>query len=175
MRKQALTSLRQHEDAAQAQRIAVQTMMKLEARPPGILCCACDSCSCECSFQVCSVDPHLIKDHHHQAMRMPLLRKPPLLLLAGPRPGCSHTDCMASASTGSAVMCQAEQQTQARAKEELKALLLSNEENKRLKEAAKEADRADNLRYMAQQAEIMAKEERVRVTCKHAKLMTCAQ
>ena len=55
---------------------------------------------------------------------------------------------------------QADQQAQSKAKQELKAFLLSNEENKRLREQAKEQEKADNLRYMAQHAEILAKEEK---------------
>ena len=60
-------------------------------------------------------------------------------------------------------MPQAEQHAQAKAKENLKTFLLENEENKRLKEEAKEADRKDNIRYMVQQTEKMNKDEQVRL------------
>ena len=56
---------------------------------------------------------------------------------------------------------QADQQAQVKAKQELKNYLLSNEENKRIKEEAKEKDRLSDMRYNAQHAEILAKEEKV--------------
>ena len=56
---------------------------------------------------------------------------------------------------------QADQQAQVKAKQELKNFLLSNEENKRLKEEAKEQDRLSDIRYNAQHAEQLAKEEKV--------------
>ena len=67
-----------------------------------------------------------------------------------------------SCSSGRLTSAQADQHAHAKAKAELKTFLLSNEENKRIKEQTKERDRADDMRYNAQHAEILAKEEKVR-------------
>jgi tripartite-type tricarboxylate transporter receptor subunit TctC len=57
---------------------------------------------------------------------------------------------------------QAEAEQRAKAKEDLKAFLLSNEVNKKIKEEQAERERQEDVRYMQQQAAQLDRQERER-------------